>query len=282
MTTENLIPRLTEAQVTPATVQTQNPTPVTESAPAPSVETTLVTNLMPGSDTSNEGVDWEKRYKDLQSFQSKRENDLRGKIKDLEAADPSFTAPTTPEQMEALKEKHPEIYNMILTVAHQTTTAANEGINAQLQTFEEERAMTEFTDAQAKIQKAHPDFLSVVQTSEFQAWAQNQPAQVQQWIYNNPDDPDLAVIALDRYKATRDAGTTQVAQTAHLEQVAQQTETDTSSAAQAVGGTSAPITKAGEKIWTASEIKGMTSADWKKNSEEIDKAYAAGRVNFNA
>jgi hypothetical protein len=276
VTNENLIPRLDETQ------DDQNPTQTTEVESQPSVETTEVTNLMSGADTSSKGVDWEKRYKDLQSFQSKRENELRDKIKGLEAADSSFKAPTTPEQMEAFKGEHPEVYNMMLTLAHQKASEATQGISAQLQTYEEERMMTEFTEAQARIKAAHPDFMDVVQGNDFQAWAQSQPVQVQQWIYNNPDDPDMAIIALDRYKATRAAAAAQAEQqAAHLEQEAQE-DASTSSAALAVSNPSAPITKEGEKIWTASEIKAMTSTEWSKNSEDIDKAYAEGRVNFKA
>lgn len=281
MTTENLIPRLDETHEE-TNQDTQNPTQTTEVESAPSVETSQVTNLMSGADTSSEGVNWEKRYKDLQSFQSKRENELRGKIKDLESADSSFKAPTTPEQMEAFKEEHSEVYNMMLTLAHQKASEATQGINAQLQTYEEERMMTEFAEAQSRIKATHPDFADVVQSSDFQGWAQNQPLQVQEWIYNNPDDPEMAIIALDRYKASRDAAAAQADQAAHLEEEAQQQVADTSSAAQAVGSSSAPTTKDGEKIWTASDIKNMTSEDWAKNSEEVEKAYTEGRVNFNA
>lgn len=277
MTTENLIPRLDVTE----TVE-QNPAQTTSIESEQSVETTQVTNLMSGSDTSIEGDKWEKRYKDLQSFQSKRENELRKKIAELEAADSSFTAPTTPEEMEAYKERHPQEYNMMLTLAHQTTSEATQGISAQLQTYEEERMMTEFTEAQSRIKLKHPDFMEVVQSNDFQTWAQNEPAQVQQWIYNNPDDPDLAIIALDRYKATLDAKAHEAE--AHLEEEAQnkQTLADIESAALEVGGSSAPQTKEGARIWKASEIKTMSQRDWAKYSEDIDNAYDEGRVNFNA
>ena len=281
MTTENLIPRLDETQTVTQPQDTQNPTPATNVEPQPAVEPTVATNLMQGADTSSKGDNWEKRYKDLQSFQSKRENELRGKIKDLESTDSSFTAPTTPEQMEVFKDEHSEVYNMMLTLAHQKASEATEGINAQLQTYEEERMMTEFVEAQSRIKATHPDFIEVVQSAHFQEWAQSQPLQVQEWIYNNPDDPDMAIIALDRYKASRDVTPATPAVEAHPAPT-QQPPADTSSAAQAVGSSSAPITKAGVKIWTASEIKKMSSQDWKKNEADIDSAYTEGRVNFNA
>lgn len=235
------------------------------------------TNLMSSTDTSasNSTVDWEKRYKDLQSFHSKRENELRSQIAELESADSSFQAPTTPEQMDAFKEEHPEVYNMMLTLAHQKATEATQGISTKLQTYEEEKRMSAINAAKAKLQQSHPDYIDVVQTGEFQEWAQKQPAQVQQWIYNNPDDPDLAIIALDRYKAYRDANA------AHLEKE-KEAKAAQEAAAQAVGSSSNPAVKEGEKIWTASEIKKMSSDDFRKHEKEIDIAYLQGRVNFKA
>lgn len=277
MTTENLIPR-PEETVTEQGDEKPNQTTSVESDQ--SVEPEKTPNLMSGADTSNKGTDWEKRYKDLQSFQSKRENELRDKIKELEAADSTFQAPTTPDQMEAFKEEHPEMYNLMLTLAHQKASEATQGISDKLQTYEEERMMNEFEQAQARIKEVHPDFIDVVQSADFQGWAQAQPQQVQQWIYNNPDDPDLAIIALDRYKASRDAST------AHPEKEAPKQDAaveDTASAAQAVSsGSSAPQTAEGKKIWTASEIKGLSRKEWQKHAEEIDAAYDEGRVNFKA
>ena len=276
VTTESLIQRPGESNVTGV----QETHDATGAESTQTVESELTTSLMQSADTSSQSnTDWEKRYKDLQSFQSKRENELRVQIKDLEATDSSFQAPTTPDQMEAFKDEHPEVYNMMITLAHQKATEATQGINTQLQSFEEERKMTEFASAQARIQKAHPDFATIINDAVFHTWAEAQPQQVQQWIYNNPDDPDLAIIALDRYKASRDA------QTAHPEKddtnTTSSATTDTS-AAQAVSTSSQPSMSEGPKVWTKSEINSLSSADWQANEKDIEKAYLEGRVNFNS
>lgn len=244
MTTENLTP---QSEV--ITTTEQEPTQTTEVEPNQHVDANPVTNLMSGADTSTKDVDWEKRYKDLQSFQSKRENELRDKIKGLE-----FVEPSTPAETETQTIESP---------------------------IAETSNMNEFTSARAKIAASHPDFMSVVQSAEFTTWAKTQSANVQNWIYKNPDDPELAIFALDRYKATLATPTTQAAP---VEEVHPEKETtvDTLGAAMAVGTSSTPMTKEGKKIWRASDIKHMTSRDWKANSAEIDLAYSEGRVNFKA
>jgi hypothetical protein len=241
------------------------------------VETPAATNLIPTPDTSDKTseVDWEKRYKDLQSFQSKRESELRTKVAELEAADSSFHAPTTPEEMEAFKEEHTNAYNAMLTIAREQATEATQGINAQLQTFEEDRMMNEYAQAQEVIRASHSDFSEVVNSTEFQAWAQNQKPHIQEWIFNNPNNPDLAITALDMYKASRDADT------AHLEKETKK-KASTRSAAESVGSSTAPTISDGKTIWTKSQIQALTSAEWSTHEADIEKAYLEGRVNFNS
>lgn len=247
-------------------------------------------------DTSTQGqssqgntVDWEKRYKDLQSFHTKRENELKKQLREKEKNDDSFKAPTTPEEMETFKKNNPSAYNMMLTLAHDVVSKQTQGINEKLEVFEQDRKMSEINTAKNKIKKAHPDYLDIVQEAEFHEWAESQPSRVQEWIYNNPDDPDLAIIALDRYKATRNSSNKQSSTEEHSESEAQQqqqTKKDRSNqqdAASAVsGGQGSPDISQGKKVWTASEIKKIPSRDWKKYEEEIDRAYAEGRVNFKA
>jgi len=273
VTTESLIPRLDVTDVQ------QNPdAQSTGTTPDQAIEPNMDTSTSTAADTSIKGLDadvWEKRYKDLQSFQSKRENEMRKEIAELQDADSTFTAPTTPEQLEVFKEEHPEVYNMMLTLAHQKATEATQGINMQLQTIEEERNVNAFLEAQQQLKNAHPDYETIVRTSEFQEWAKVQPASVQQWIFDNPDNPELAGIALDRFKAHREATK------AHLETEAQK-KADTQSAALAVGSSSIPKASDGKKVWTASEIKSLHPNDYRKYAAEIDVAYDEGRVNFKA
>jgi len=238
------------------------------------VETVQTPSLMDSLDTSAGNiVDWEKRYKDLQSFQSKRENELRGEIKDLRTSGDSFEMPTTAEELQAFKTAKPDQYNMMVTLARQATTEATQNMSDQLKTLESDRNMNEYNQAQVKIKAAHTDYIEVVNSKDFHTWAEGESQQVQQWIYNNPDNPDLAIIALDRYKAQRDA------QTAHPEATNQPSNT-ANSAANAVGTPSSmPTTMNGKKVWTKSEID---KANWAKHGEEIEEAFTDGRVNFNA
>ncbi len=268
MTQESLIQR-------PEGTDSMKPEETTSANSGQDVEPVQILSLMDSLDTSAENiVNWEKRYKDLQSFQSKRENELRGEIKDLKISGDSFELPTTAEELQSFKTAKPDQYNMMVTLARQATTEATQNMSDQLRTLESDRSMNEYNQAQVKIKAAHTDYIEVVNSKDFHTWAEGESQQVQQWIYNNPDNPDLAIIALDRYKAQRDA------KTAHPDKATNQPSNTANSAANAVGTpSSAPTTINGKKVWTKSEID---KSDWAKYGEEIEEAFTDGRVNFNA
>ena len=48
--------------------------------------------------------------------------------------------------------------------------------------------------------RKHPDFEEIKNSEDFHSWAKNQPQSIQDWIYSNTDDADLATRALDLFK----------------------------------------------------------------------------------
>ena len=46
----------------------------------------------------------------------------------------------------------------------------------------------------------HPDFDEIRNSDDFHSWAKEQPQSIQDWIYNNSNNPDLASRALDLFK----------------------------------------------------------------------------------
>ena len=68
--------------------------------PAPEV----INQADTGSQTNTtQTIDWEKRYKDLQSYSDKTKLGLQGRISDLEAKATVFTPPKTAEELEVFK-----------------------------------------------------------------------------------------------------------------------------------------------------------------------------------
>jgi hypothetical protein len=84
--------------------------------------------------------DWEKRYKDLQSFHTKTVQ-----TKDTELAEArstnqpdTFTVPKTAEELAAFSQKNPETYQFIQTIAHDMAAKQVEPIVGRLQSAEQE------------------------------------------------------------------------------------------------------------------------------------------------
>jgi len=46
----------------------------------------------------------------------------------------------------------------------------------------------------------HPDFEDIRNSDDFHGWAKEQPKVIQDWIYSNANDAELASRALDLFK----------------------------------------------------------------------------------
>jgi hypothetical protein len=212
--------------------------------------------------------DWEKRYKDLQSFNSRKINELTNQIKTLqEQGVPKVTAPRTPEEMDAFKAANPEMYNVIQHMATEIAQTQLQGYDQKMAGVQNDLLDTKMEKAQLAIKAAHPDFEQVINSDQFAAWASRQAAGVQDWIYNNPDNPDLAIKALSLYKYESGQNTTTSQLDASVDVAAQ------SGAATETNSRNHPA-----YIWKASDIRGMPPAEYAKWDEVITLAHREGRV----
>ena len=66
--------------------------------------------------------------------------------------------------------------------------------------IEEREAAIQRREAEETLKSKHPDFEDIRGDDNFHNWAKEQPEQIQDWIYNNPDNVSLAVKAIDLYK----------------------------------------------------------------------------------
>ena len=70
----------------------------------------------------------------------------------------------------------------------------------RLSALDEREARIARKEAEMTLSSAHPDFSEIRQSDEFHEWAKSQPEAIQDWVYNNPNNVDLAVKAIDIYK----------------------------------------------------------------------------------
>ncbi len=220
--------------------------------------------------------DWEKRYKDLQSHSSKKQNEYNSDVATLKqemeqlriAQTPTFKAPVTEEEMAAFKVKNPETHDFMLTMAHKIAKEQMGTVDNKIASLESGLQNARATEAAVHINAAHPDWSTIKDSQEFHLWAEQQDTVIQAWIYDNPDNAANAIRAINLFKA-------------EVKQVVQPNAQPTS-AADSIGinntveatGTnrSAP-----DYVWKDSEIAAMRAQEFAKWEETIDLAISEGR-----
>lgn len=187
-------------------------------------------------------VDWEKRYKDLQSFHDKSTDELKNKLKE---------AGVEPEDTDKV--------------------AVLEAQLAELQGKQEEIEIRDLVaQAQETVGSVHPDFVSVINSGEFVEWIKGQSQVYHDAIYADRPDAQMSIDALTLFKVQSGYNDRQVA--AQQQQMAEQ-------AAMGINGghREAPNSQQ-EKVWTWTEIQALSADEYAKLESTIDKAITDGRV----
>lgn len=225
-----------------------------------------------------EEVTFKKRYGDLRRWADKTVGDLKAQITAMQqstAQISGYKPPKTEAEVNAWLKEFPDVGNIVKTIADKSAIDRSAAAEAKSATLERKVAELAQERALLKIEKTHPDFNELRAQDGFHAWAAEQPKQIQAWLYENVDDADLVIKAVNLYKLEK--GITEPAQKKPKE--------DKKASAQAVGVRQAaadPLTVSGKRIWKASEIAKMTPRMYEKYEDEVDLARAEGRFDFNS
>tara|TARA_R100000655_G_scaffold94406_1_gene135836 strand:+ start:2160 stop:2981 length:822 start_codon:yes stop_codon:yes gene_type:complete len=224
-------------------------------------------------ETEQKGTNYKKRYDDLKKHYDQKIASFKQKEQELQAAaqanQPKYTPPKSEEDLEKFKEANPDLYETVESVAHLRSQEQLQGFKQKLSALEEREKMIARKEAESTLQSRHPDFDEIRGDDRFHNWAKEQPEQIQDWIYNNPNNVELAVKALDLYKLESGLSTTK--QTKKSPQSRQ-------NAADFVSTKTTTVDPKEPKIWTQREIAAMSMRDFDKFEDEIDQAMAEGRV----
>ena len=218
-------------------------------------------------------ANYKKRYDDLKRHYDQRVSEFKQREQELEAAarsaQPSYEPPKTEEELEAFKQEYPDLYSTVESVAHMQSQRQVADLEAQLQSIRQRESEVMRKEAETTLKERHPDYEDLRGSDEFHAWAKEQPEQIQEWIYNNPNNVTLAVKAIDLYKMEN--GITQTkSQSRPLPQVG--------SAADIVSTKTTSIDAKQPKIWTEREIAAMSLDQFDRYEDEIKLAMEEGRV----
>ena len=217
--------------------------------------------------------DYKKRYDDLKKHYDSKLNEFKSREQELleQAAEnrPSYVAPKSPEELEKFREEYPDVYEVVETVSHLQSEEKSKDLREKLEKLQSREQELIRKDAEKRLMDKHPDFEDIRNSDDFHGWAKEQPKSIQDWVYNNADDADLASRALDLFK--KDIGMDVAPKKSRSKQ-------SKKSAADMVSTKTTSVEPKQEKVWTEREIAKMSMAEFDKHEAEISTAMQEGRI----
>ena len=215
--------------------------------------------------------DYKKRYDDLKKHYDNKLNEFKSREEELlKQAIPEYKAPKTKEELEEFKKQYPDVFEVVETVAHLQSESKAKVLEERLSQLQEREAQMRQEQAEKRLRERHPDFDDVRNSDDFHTWAKEQPDSIQQWIYDNANDADLASRAIDLFK--KDIG---------MDVPAKKTKSSSKqkkSAADMVSTKTTSVEPNQEKVWSEREIAAMSMAEFDKHEAEISEAMQQGRI----
>jgi hypothetical protein len=219
-------------------------------------------------------TDYKKRYDDLKRHHDSKINEFKEKEKELTALSnkktPNYQAPKSLEDLENFRKKYPDVYDVVKTVAGLESDEKTKSLTEQISTLRKRETELLAKEAYQRLEKNHPDFDEIKNSDSFHSWAKEQPSVIQDWVYNNESDVDLASRAIDLYKRDLDISNAPAKPSSN-----KQTR---KSAADMVSTKTTSVDPKQSKIWTEREIASMSMDDYDKWEDAINQAITEGRV----
>ena len=225
------------------------------------------------SDTPYKKPDYKKRYDDLKRHYDSKLNEFKSREEELldEATKnrTEYKAPKTEEELEEFKNSYPDVYEVVETVAHLQSESKAKVLEERLSKLQEREQQIVQQESEKRLMENHPDFDDIRNSDDFHSWAKEQPEAIQDWIYKNADNADLASRAIDLFK--KDIGL-------DTPKKKKSSSKKTSSAADMVSTKTTSVEPTQEKIWSEKEIAAMSMAEFDKYESEISEAMQQGRI----
>lgn len=243
-----------------------------EDAPEPKKATRQPKSAPEEPSTTN----YKKRYDDLKKHYDQKIGEFKQKEMDfqaqLQSAQPRYEAPKSQEELQEFREANPDLYDTVESVAHNIASEQVESLQPRLSAIEQREQQLAIREAEQAMKENHPDYDDIRGSDEFHKWAEEQPDQIQDWIYRNPDNVALASKAIDLYKM--ESGIKQSSPKRRSNQVQQSPQ----AAADMVSTKTTNVEPKSPKIWTETEIAKMSLDQFDRLEDEIRLAQAEGRI----
>ena len=230
-----------------------------------------VNGLESKKDTPYKRPNYKKRYDDLKKHYDRKLNEFKARETELQSQvkQPEYVTPKTEEELQKFKQDYPDVYEVVETVAHLQSESKAKVLEERLSKLQERETQLIRQDAEKRLMSRHPDFEDIKNSDDFHDWAKQQPLAIQDWIYKNVDDADLASRALDLFK--RDIGMDVPKETKSSSKTRQ-------SAADMVSTKTTSVEPKQQKVWSEREIAAMSMDEFDKYEKEISDAMQEGRI----
>lgn len=235
--------------------------------PAPAEE-----NADDDSNLSAEEKSFKKRYGDLRRHSQQQALTLQKQIDELKeqltkSTEQQIKLPTSEEELATWAKTYPDVAKIVETIAIKKAKEQTAALDERFKALDERDKLTAREKAELELLKLHPDFDTIRDTDDFHNWAEEQPNWVQQALYENDTDARSAARAIDLYKIDRNIGKAKP-------------EKKNSGAAESVntrGSRSAPSGEDTDGVIYESQVAKMSSLQYEKNMEAIQKAMQTGK-----
>jgi hypothetical protein len=224
------------------------------------------------SNLSAEEKSFKKRYGDLRRHSQQQTLALQKQIDELKqqltkSTEQQIKLPTSEDELATWAKTYPDVAKIVETIAIKKAKEQTAALDERFKALDERDKLTAREKAELELLKLHPDFDTIRDTDDFHNWADEQPAWVQQALYENDTDARSAARAIDLYKVDRNIGKTKQ-------------EKKTSGAAESVntrGSRTTPVSQDTEGVIYESQVAKMSSLQYEKNMEAIQKAMQTGK-----
>jgi len=256
-------------------VQAEDPSNEEEATPKEQEEATSFAQPKEGSDT-----DYKKRYDDLkrhydakiEEWKQEREELSNAQKAGLEQGVAISELPKTPEDLEAFRQKYPDVYAVVETISSIKADSKLQELKSEVETLKGRERELEVQSAYKELLSAHPDFSELKTDEKFLAWLDQQPASIADGIYKNSTDAKWGIRVLDLYKADMGIGNKKTRKSKDADPATSVANTSTKD----VVGEAKPD----KKVWKASEIGRLKPWQFEKLEAEIDAAKSEGRIDY--
>ena len=212
---------------------------------------------------------FKKRYDDLKrhydSTVNKHKDDIEKLRLQLQENADKINLPKTKEEVDAWRQKYPDVYDIIETIAYTKADEKAKKVESNLKELESQQMAVQKDKAEVELAKLHPDFGDIREDDKFHEWVSKQDANIQGWLYENTTNAKLAARAIDLYKMDTGYGKKKTAKSLEASKSVTSTnkrEVDTSN----------------KKMWKVSEIARLKPQQFAKYEKDIDLARQEGRI----